>query len=145
MDDVLVFESDQEEHDKTLRAALERLESAGVTLNPKKCEFSKGSLKFLGHIINKNGISADPEKVLAITELPPPTNISELRCVMGMINQLGKFLPNRAEITRPMTVLLSPKNSWIWGPDQNAAFNKVKGELAKNPQKCWPFTTLLQR
>ena len=109
MDDVLVFGSDQEEHDKRLRAALERLESAGVTLNPKKCEFSKGSLKFLGHIINKNGISADPEKVHAITELPPPTNISELRRVMGMINQLGKFLPNCAEITRPMTVLLSQK------------------------------------
>ena len=111
MDDVLVFGSDQEEHDKRLRAALERLESAGVTLNPKKCELSKDSLKFLGHIINKNGISADPEKVHAITELPPPTNISELRRVMGMINQLGKFLPNRAEITRPMTALLSPKNS----------------------------------
>ena len=53
---------------------------------------------------------------------------------MGMINQLGKFLPNRAEITRPMTALLSPKNSWIWGPVQNAAFNKVKEELAKNPK-----------
>ena len=113
MDDVLVFGRDQEEHDKRLRTALQHLESAGVTLNPKKCEFSKGSLKFLGHIINKKGISADPEKVHAITELPPPTNISELRRVMGMINQLGKFLPNRAEMTRPMTALLSPKNSWI--------------------------------
>ena len=60
MEVVLLFGSDQEEHDKRLRAALERLELAGVTLNPKKCEFSKGSLKFLGHIINKMGISESP-------------------------------------------------------------------------------------
>ena len=104
----------------------------GVTLNPKKCKFSKGSLKFLGHVIDKNGISADPEKVRAITELPPPTNISELRRVMGLINQLGKFLPSHAEVTRPMTALLSLKNSWVWGQAQSNAFNKVKEELTKN-------------
>ena len=134
MDDILVFGSNPKEHDKRLKAALERLESAGVTLNPKKCEFSKSSLKFLRHVIDKDGISADPEKVRAITELPPPTNIPELRRVMGMINQLGKFLPNRAEVTRPMTALLSPKNSWVWGQAQSSAFNKVKEELTKNPQ-----------
>ena len=101
MDDILVFGSNPKEYDKRLKAALKHLESAGVTLNPKKCEFSKSSLKFLGHVIDKNGISADPEKVHAITELPPP-----------MINQLGKFLPSRAKVTRPMIALLSPKKSW---------------------------------
>ena len=89
---------------KKLKAALERLKLAGVTLNPKKCEFSKSSLKFLRHVIDENGISAEPEKVCAITELPPPTNIPELRRVMGMINQLGKFLPNRAEVTQHYSV-----------------------------------------
>ena len=128
-----MFGSEPKEHDKRLRVVLERLESAGVTLNPKKCEFSKGSLKFLGHIIDKKGISADPDKIHAITELPPPTNVSELQRIMGMINQLGKFLPNRAEITRLMTALLSPKRSWMWGPDQTNAFSKVKEELTNNP------------
>ena len=50
-----------------------------------------------------DGISADPEKVCAITELPPLTNISELHRVMGMINQLGQFLHSYAEVTHPMT------------------------------------------
>ena len=134
MDDILVFGSNPKEHDKRLKAALECLESAGVTLNPKKCELSKVSLEFLGHVIDKNGISADLEKVSAITELPPPTNISELHRVMGMINQSGKFLPSHAEVTRPMTALLSPKNSWVWGQAQSNAFNKVKEELTKNPK-----------
>ena len=47
---------------------------------------------------------------------------------------MGKFLPNHAEVTRPMTALLSPKSSWIWGLDQINAFNKVKEELTKNPK-----------
>ena len=66
-----------------------------------------------------DGISADPEKVCTITELPPLTNISELHRVMGMINQLGQFLHSYAEVTHPMTALLSPKNSWVWGQAQS--------------------------
>ena len=94
MDNVLVFGRNQKEHDNRLKAVLQCLELVGVTLNPKKCEFSKDSLRFLGHIIDKEGISTDPEKVRAITEIPPPSNTTELRRLMGMINQLRKFLPN---------------------------------------------------
>jgi len=56
MDDVLIFGKDQGEHDTHLETVLKCLVSAGVTLNPNKCEFSKPEIKFLGHIINHNGI-----------------------------------------------------------------------------------------
>ena len=62
MDDVLIFGRDQQEHDARLIKVLERVQSAGVTLNAGKCELSKPSLKFLGHCIDKNGVRADPEK-----------------------------------------------------------------------------------
>jgi len=68
-----------------------------VTLNADKCEFSKRQVAFLGHVINKNGISADPQKTAAITDMAAPTNISEFRRFMGMVNQLGKFSPQIAE------------------------------------------------
>lgn len=51
---------------------------------------------------------------------------------MGMVNQLGKFLPNLADTTQPLRALLSSQNSWIWGPDQQKAFNQIKDELS-NP------------
>ena len=63
MDDVLVFGTDQEEHDRHLKAVLQRLERAGATLNRDKCEFSKDSIKFLGHVIDQEGIRADPDKL----------------------------------------------------------------------------------
>ena len=66
MDDVLVFGRDQTEHDTRLTAVLKLIESAGATLNPDKCEFSRKTLKFLGHILDEDGIRADPEKTTAI-------------------------------------------------------------------------------
>ena len=78
MDDVLVFGSNQAEHDTRIMAVLKRIESAGVTLNPDKCEFGKSKLKFLGHLIDENGIQADPDKTSAIQEMKSPNNVSEL-------------------------------------------------------------------
>ena len=132
MDDVLVFGRDQAEHDTRLTAVLKQVESAEATLNPEKCEFSRKSLKFLGHIIDANGIRADPEKTAAIREMKPPTNVSKLRRFMGMVNQLGKFSKDLATLTAPLRVLLSKKQAWTWGPSQEQAFSQVKEELSKS-------------
>ena len=131
MDDILVFGKDQEEHDQRLAAVLNRIEEAGATLNPEKCEFSRESLTFLGHRIDVDGIRADPAKTEAISRMKPPTSVSGVRRLLGMANQLGKFTPNLAEITQPLRELLSKSQSWIWGPAQSAAFKRVQEELAK--------------
>ena len=131
LDDVLIFGSDQSQHDERLLAALQRIEAAGVTLNEAKCEFSKSQLKFLGHIINQHGISADPDRTSAIDKMSTPTTRTELRRFLGMANQLAKFSPRLAEITTPLRELLSTKCAWVWGPTQEEAFTLVKEELTK--------------
>ena len=131
MDDVLVFGKDQEEHDSRIRAVLKRIESAGATLNPEKCEFSCTELKFLGHIINGSGIRVDPDKTSTIRLMKPPENVPELRRFMGMVNELGKFSLNLATLTQPQRELLSKGNTWIWGPSQEQAFAQVKEELSQ--------------
>ena len=131
MDDILVFGRDQAEHDRRLIAVLTRIEEAGATLNPQKCEFSQTTLKFLGHIIDSEGIRADPEKTDAIMKMSPPTSVPELRRFMGMVNQLRKFTPKLAELTQPLRMLLSKSNAWTWGPPQSRAFEQVKQELSQ--------------
>ena len=131
MDDVLIFGRDRAEHDARLEAALTRIKHAGITLNKDKCAFGQEKLQFLGHVVDKNGISADPSKVAAITKMKSPENISELRRFLGMVNQLGKFTPNLATITQPLRELLSKKNSWCWTASQEEAFNATKQELLK--------------
>ncbi len=74
---------------------MKRQQQKNVTLNKEKCEFKKESVKFLGHVINKDGVSVDPEKSRAIVEMEPPNSVSEVQRFLGMVNQLGKFHPNR--------------------------------------------------
>ena len=112
MDDVLVFGKNQAEHDTHLEAVLKRTESAGVTLNPNKCEFLQSELKFLGNIINNQGVKVDPAKTKAILDMQPPNSVSEMRRFIGMANQLSKFIPCNAELMKPLTELLSSKRSF---------------------------------
>ena len=61
----------------------------------------------------------------------PPTNVSELRRYMGMVNQLGKFSQNLAQISQPLRELLSAKLAWVWGPSQEESFSSIKAELCQ--------------
>ena len=96
-DDCLISGETLEQHDERVFKVLERLESAGITLNQSKCVFAQRSLTFLGHLIDEHGIRACPEKVRAITEMATPQDIHDIRRFLGMVNQLAKFSRNIAE------------------------------------------------
>lgn len=110
MDDVLVWGRSQEEHDARLHVVLGRIEKAGITLNIDKCDLSKEEVTFLGHVISTSGISPDPHKMEAVRRMEEPTNVSELRSFLGMVNQLGKFIPQLVERDKALRDLLSKKN-----------------------------------
>ena len=48
-----------------------------------------------------------------------------------MANQLGKFTPSLAGLTQPLRDLLHKSKSWMWGPPQSTAFERIKEELSK--------------
>ena len=79
IDDILIYGKTQEKHDKCLTAALHKIAEAGITLNEEKCEISQNKVKFLGQIVDSNGIHPDPGKVKAVKQMKAPTNITELR------------------------------------------------------------------
>ena len=79
------------------------------------------------------GISLNPERVKAIKELLAPTNVNELRRVIGMINYLGRFLPDLSTTMKPISDLLKSDVAWLWGPSQQKALNEIKGMLTKSP------------
>ena len=97
IDDMLVHGKTQEEHDRRLKAVLKKLDGAGATLNAEKYEFSKKKVKFAGYVLNEEGIKSDPEKTESIQDMDTPQNVSDVRRFLGMVNQLGKFVPHLAE------------------------------------------------
>ena len=149
MDGVLIHGQTGEEHDKRLVKVLHRLENAGLTLNREKCPFSQSRVKFLGQVIDANGIRPDPDKIVAIQDVPTPGNVGDLRRFLGMVNHLSKFSPNLAQKTTPLRELLNKKNEWVWGEPQRQAFEDVKEALVMSPvlslfdQNCdtivWPM------
>lgn len=132
IDDILVHGPTREVHDQRLKHVLQNIEKEGLTLNPEKCHFHQSRIKFLGHIVDSNGIAPDPAKTEAIQKMPPPINITELRRFFGMINHLNKFSPNIAELSQPLRELLSPQKAWVWTDAHSEAFRKVKEEITSS-------------
>ncbi|XP_043943253.1 exocyst complex component 4 [Protopterus annectens] len=121
IDDVLVWGRCQEEHDARLHAVLKRLEEAGITLNIEKCDLSRGTVTFLGHVITSSGISPDPRRTASITEMTAPATVGELRSFLGMVNQkLIFFLSHRTLSTS----------------DDVKDRDKEKGRLEEAYEKC---------
>ena len=133
MDDILICGNSQEEHDTRVKQVLSRLEEAGITLNVDKCMFDKEEIRFLGHIIDREGIHVDPEKTRAITDFPTPKNKKELRKFFGMMNYLGKFSAALAKDTSALRQLLQKDSEWAWGIKQEQEFQKLKEKLKSAP------------
>ena len=105
---------------------------ANVTLN-SKLDISVPELKFLGHLVGSDGVKIDHQKLSAIIEMKVPSNITEVRCLLGMTNQLAKFSLWLAELSIPIRELLHKNTSWIWASLQEEAFSKIKAAICSAP------------
>ena len=132
IDDTLIYGKTKEEHDERLMAVLKRIQEAELTLNKEKCQFCQKSIRFLGQLLDQTSVKPDPEKVRAIKQMKPPTNITELRRFLGMINQLNKFSPCLAERTKHLRTLLSTKNQWVWEKTHQETFDALKEALSSS-------------
>jgi len=133
MDDILVYGKSVEEHNQHLEATLHKLQEAHLTLNEEKCEFSKPTIEFLGTLVDAEGVHVSPKKVEAILKMKTPQDQTELRRFLGMVNQLTKFQPQIAELSKPLRDLLSSKSHWLWGDAQQQAFAALKESLVSTP------------
>ncbi len=102
----------QEEHLKTLEKVLSILDEANVRLNYDKCQFLRSQVEYLGYVIDEHGLHPTEKKIQAIKEAPTPTNITELRAFLGIINYYGRFLPNLSSQLAPLHELLQKNTTW---------------------------------
>ena len=106
LDDIIVFSRTPEEHVHRLKAVFEKLRAAGLKLKPSKCEFFKQEIKYLGHVVSKEGVSTDPDKIKSVTEWPQPTTLTEVRSFLGFVSYYRRFIPNFSTIAKPLNKLL---------------------------------------
>nr|XP_022311001.1 uncharacterized protein K02A2.6-like [Crassostrea virginica] len=84
IDDVIIYGESMEEHDRRLKTVMDRLVNNGVKLNLDKCEYRKDKIEYFGHVISSAGIQPSSERIRAIQQLKPPTNVAELRRIIGL-------------------------------------------------------------
>ena len=129
VDDIIVADASLEEHITRVRLVLERCRQHGVTLRPEKFHFAQSRVKYCGYIVSPDGKEVDPDKLAAIANFPTPSNITDLRSFMGLVQQLSDFTPGIANAAETLRGLLQPKNIFNWTQTHEDAFNAVKQVL----------------
>lgn len=82
--------------------------------------------------MNKDEIRADPDKLKAITSMPEPENVSQLKSFLGMVNFYAKFMPNFSDILHPLHQLLLKGQQWEWTKQRSQTFERVKKFLVSS-------------
>ena len=129
MDDVIIFGKDFDEHLCRLTEVLQRFREAGLKLKPAKCNFFRREVKFLGHVINAEGVLPDPDNVEKIVNWPVPRNVREVRGLLGLGNYYRKFIKGYSGKMRPLTELTKKDVPFEWKEECEEAFQFLKKEL----------------
>ena len=123
-------------HDHNLDAFLQRCASREIKLKPQKVKLHLRKVSFIGHIATDKGLCADPAKVRAITEMPPPTDVAGVQRLLGMAQYLSKFLPHLSDLTKPLRDLTREETEWVWDHPPARCFRSSEescGQHANSP------------
>lgn len=130
LDDILITASSEEQHLERLDQVLTRLEKHGVKLS--KWQFFQSSVEYLGHRVDQEALHPTEEKVPAINNAPEPTNVTELKSFLGLLNYYSRFLQNSSTILHPLQNLLRKEAKWVWTSECAKAFQDAKRLLQQN-------------
>ena len=142
-DDIIVVECGttkalaELDHDDNLKKLMQRCTERNIKLNNAKSEFKRDSVIFMGHNMKTEGIQADENKVKAILEMPPPTDIHGVRRFCGMIQYLARFMPDMAIDLEPIRALTRQHTDGNWSKDCEDAFKRVKKKITTAPMLAY--------
>jgi hypothetical protein len=122
IDDILVYPRSEEEHEEHLHLVLQKLWDHSLYAKLIKCEFWLKQVAFLGHVISKGGISVDPSKVQDVLSWKAPTNVGDIRSLIGLVGYYQRFIEGFSKISKPMTELLEKDKRLEWTPACEASF-----------------------
>lgn len=132
-DDIIVYSKTVGQQIKLLGLVLKKLADAGLTLNPSKMKICHTRIEFLGHIFEHGRLSINPDRIKPIYETPVPRNVKQLARFLGVVGFYMRFIPCFGELTAPLNKLRRKNEPFVWGPDQQKAFDSVKKFLVSSP------------
>eukprot|EP00731_Ephydatia_muelleri_P035934 Em0180g1a len=139
LDDIVVFSVTFDQHLERLKMVFHHLAEAGLKLKPSKCHFAKSEIRYLGHIVSRQGIQADPDKTSAMISFPVPSDIKELRQFLGLTNYYRRFIKGYSSIAEPLHKLTrKTEGGFKWNSECQNAFQHLKHLLVSPPILAYP-------
>ena len=133
LDDIVIYSNTQEGHDDLLDLVLRVLITHRLFLNMSKSMFGYRRVKYLGMIVDGEGIHPDPAKVLLVSKLQPPSDVAGLRRFLGTVGYFRQFIKGFASRAEPLTQLLRRDSSWDWSAEHQKSFEDLRGVLQEEP------------
>jgi len=133
LDDLCVVTEDFASHLSVLVRLAEEFRKANLTLNVDKSEFGVTSINYLGYVIGSGGICTDPAEISCIINWPSPKNRKQVRGFLGVCGWYRRFIHNFADLTCPITDVLSKKVKFCWPAEAQVAMDKLKSILTSAP------------
>ncbi|KAI0516060.1 hypothetical protein KFK09_008732 [Dendrobium nobile] len=139
VDNLVVKSLGRNDHLKDLRIVFERIRKYDLKMNPLKCAFGVSSSKFLGYVVHHRGIEIDPNKIKAITEMPPPRNLRQLRSLQGQLAFIRRFISNLSGRCQPFSKLMKKDVRFKWDAECQEVFDSIKKYLLNPPILAAPI------
>ena len=105
---------------------------------PDKCEFLRPELEYLGHLITKDGVKRNPNKISAVSNFKRLTKVKEVMSFLGLAGYYRKFIKNFSTIAKPLTELTKKGLRFDWSPDCETSFLRLKEYLCPVPVLKFP-------
>ena len=139
IDDILIYtKSTLEDHLKHVQIVMDRIRKHNLKLKLTKCQWAMEEIKYLGFIVNRQGISPCEDKVKAIKSLQPPENVRQVRGLLGMMSYYRRFIPRFAQIAEPLVGLTKKYARFQWSQECQIAFDQLKLQLTVVPKLAYP-------
>ena len=138
LDDVVLFNKTEEGHLRTLEEVFACIRKAGLKLKPQKCFIGKKEVTFLGHQVSREGVRPDPANIEKVLSWPKPSNDVEAKGFLGLCGYYAKFIPEYAEVSKPLREAANQKGAIRWTTELAVSFDKLKKKLASPPVLSLP-------
>ena len=133
LDDIIIFSNTEEEHLAHIEEIFRRLEAADLKMKRSKCDFFKKHIHYLGHLISADGIQPLKDKLHNIRDMPAPCSSKEVKQFLSLAGYYRKFVPNFADLSRPLARLTCKDRVFEWTHECEKVFNILKQNLCAQP------------
>ena len=133
IDDILIYAATLDQLRETTIKVFDIIRKSSLFLKASKCEFEKDSIAFLGFVISSKGIGTDPAKVEAVVTFPIPRCLREARSFLGLVGYYRRFVKKFSEIGEPISNLTKKDRAFVWGSEQQQAFELLKKLMVNAP------------